>query len=136
MVRNNFYIILIATLSIFFVSSCQKASINGDLDGRWQIMEIERNNEISNVKDQQLYYSFYLHVCTLTYYGGVFTEANLSYDKNLILLDFPYINTPVGMSDLNNYGIYSNPVEFKVVYLDKKKLIMQNDESLITLRKF
>lgn len=118
------------------ISGCQKASINGDLDGRWQIIEIETDNEIEDVKDNQLYYNFYMHVCNLSYYGGVFTEAVLSYDNNIIELFFPYIQTDYGEMVLTQYGIYSNPVKFKVVYLDKKKLVMQNDNVIITCRKF
>lgn len=99
-------------------------------------MEIETEGEIESVKDKQLYYNFYLHVCNLSYYGGVYTDGNFHYEDNKITLDFPYINTEEGVETLARYGIYSNPETFIVVYLDKKKLIMENDESLITLRKF
>lgn len=32
---------IIAVLLVLIVSACRKTSINGDLDGRWQIMKIE-----------------------------------------------------------------------------------------------
>lgn len=123
-------------LSLLTAVCCQKAPINGHLDGRWQIMEIEHQEKVENIADSQFYYNFYLHVCNLSYYGGVLSEANFIYKDNLIYLDFPYVETPEGLYNLTKYGIYSNPVEFEVMYLDKKKLIMRNDESLITLRKF
>ena len=136
---NRHFLVLLFFISViipFMISGCQKASINGDLDGKWQIMEIETDHEIEDVKDNQLYYNFYMHVCNLSYYGGVFSEAVLSYENNTLRLFFPYIHTDYGVTVLTQYGIYSNPVEFKVVYLDKKKLVMQNDKVIITCRKF
>ena len=134
-IKNIILLSLLVFLPLFLIG-CQKDSINGHLDGRWQIMEIETDGEVNEVKDQQLYYNFYMHVCNLSFYGGVFAEANFILENNIIYLSFPYINTPDRFESLSNYGIYSNPVEFRVVYLDKKKLIMENDESIITCRKF
>lgn len=135
--RSSFTLIL--TLLGLFLSgmvSCQKDSVNGNLDGRWQILEIETPNGVKNVKDQQLYYNFYMHVCNLSYYSGIFAEANFFFEDNTITLEFPYLNTTQHYDRLQEYGIYSNPVLFHVSYLDKKKLIMENDESIITCRKF
>ena len=128
-------IYLAGLLTIF--NACQKAPINGHLDGRWQILEIEEKGESENVKDRQLYYNFYLHVCSLSFYGGNVTNGNMKYDGNDLFLDFPYITTPEGMTALRRYGINSNPVEFHVAYLDKNKLILKEGEDIvITLRKF
>lgn len=129
---------LLLLIFVSFWSGCQKSPINGDLDGKWQILEIEYKNETFPVKDKQLYYNFSLHVCNLSYYGGSFTDGNLTFINNKIYLNFPYILSSEGLSRLNQYGIYSNPVEFKVEFLDKKKLIMKEDDNniIITLRKF
>ena len=116
--------------------SCQKASINGDLDGRWQIMEFEKAGVVENVKNEQLYYNFYMHVCNLSYYGAIFTEANLTYDKSTLTLQFPYINSEEAEQKLKSYGIYSNPVTFHVEHLSKGKLILKEGDLIITLRKF
>ena len=139
MVRSFFkYYLFVVILGITLLfTGCQKSPINSDLDGRWQIMEMEINGELNNVKDQQLYYNFYLHVCNLSYYGWIVTEANFYYEENTIILDFPYITTDAEMKKLEKYGISSNPVKFDVVYLDKKKLILkEGDNVVITLRKF
>lgn len=134
-VKKHIVFMLLAML-ILCITGCQKAPINGDLDGRWQLMEIETFEGVKDIADDQLYYSFYLHVCNLSYYGGFYTEGNFIFENNLLIIDFPYIKEDISDSSLPRFGIFSNPVEFKVVYLDKKKLIMENDESLITLRKF
>ncbi|MCH5229180.1 MAG: lipocalin-like domain-containing protein [Muribaculaceae bacterium] len=121
---------------VLIIAGCQKAPINGDLDGRWQILTIETEEGVFDVKDRQFYYNFYMHVCNLSVYGGIITEANLLYEDDRIFLNFPYIETPEEYFHLTEFGIYSNPVEFQVLYIDKKGLVMQSEESLITLRKF
>lgn len=127
--------LLILTSYIFLsVSSCQKSPINGDLDGRWQIMEIFP--EPGNVADWQHYMSFYMHVCKLTSYGSIFTDGNLRYENNEIFLDFPYVKESEDIEKLKTYGIYSNPVIFKIEHLDKKSLILKEGDIVITLRKF
>ena len=136
MVKKIIYFNIAILIGLLILPACQKSPINGDLDGRWQIMEIERNGEVKEVKEDQLYYNFYMHVCNLSSYGEINPEANFNFENNTIELSFPYVNTETGMRRLNLFGIYSNPVEFEVLYLDKKKLIMENDECLLTLRKF
>lgn len=37
---------------------------------------------------------------------------------------------------LKQYGIYHNPVTFEIVTLNKKHMILKNDDAVITLRKF
>ena len=133
---NKNILLSVALLIILFLSGCNKKSINGDLDGRWQIMEIERNGVSEYVKDQQLYYNFYLHVCNLSWYGFFYTDGNMKYEDKTLWLQFPYINTPQGIEKLKDYGIYSNPVTFQVELLTKSKLILKEGDLIITLRKF
>ena len=122
---------------IFFISSCQKAPINGDLDGMWQIMEVDPEPDEILIPER-LYYNFYLHVVQLTYYGGAFTTGNLIYDKEKGIIQIEFPNAPAldSILKLRQYGVYTNPVIFQVEYLDKNKLILKNDEATVTLRKF
>lgn len=129
--------ILFVFLSITgFFAGCQKASINGYLDGRWQIIEFEENGKAENIKDQQLYYNFNLHVVSLSTYGEYYTDGNMLFKDNILWMDFPYLQTPEGELLLTRYGIYSNPVEFDIIKLTKETLIMKNGGLIITLRKF
>lgn len=138
MVKKNIRNILTLPLFMIFLGlcNCTKAPMNGHLDGRWQILEIEENGQVRNVKDDQLYYNFYMHVCALSYYGNYLTEANMRYENDEIWLQFPYVQTPEGYERLKSYGIYSNPVTFNVEYLSRSKLIMKEGDVIITLRKF
>lgn len=136
-ISNHIFLPIVLIGLLFLFNGCQKSSINGDLDGRWQIMEMEINGVTKNIKDQQLYYNFYLHVCNLSGYGGIVTEANFSLSNNFIFLNFPYITNDAGREKLERFGIFSNPVEFEIVFLNKKKLIIkEGDNIIITLRKF
>ena len=55
---------IIAVLLILIVSACGKMPINGDLDGRWQIMKIEyASGEEEN--PERAYYSVALHTINL-----------------------------------------------------------------------
>lgn len=129
-------VLLLAFTGLSVSQSCQKSSINGDLDGRWQVMEIIVDDHSYNAKDQQLYYNFYLHVCNLSYYGGVYTEGNLDYDGSNLKISFPYLEYGEPTANLKRFGIYSNPVEFTILSIDKKRLVIESDESIVILRKF
>lgn len=114
---------------------CQKAPINGDLDGQWQIMSVEPEAP-ETIISERLYYCFYMHSCMLTYYGGVATNGKFIYKDDVITMEFPYATTPSLKAQLKQYGIYSNPVTFTIEHLDKKKLILRDGDVVVTMRKF
>lgn len=120
-------------------TSCRKASDNGKLDGQWQIMSIEElpSGEIKTL-DQQLYICLNLHVMHLTNNEGVCCSGNMTYDKSggKLSCDFPYDTTSESIKGLRQWGIYSNPVNFEVVELNGKKLVLKSDASIITCRRF
>ena len=124
---------LILVLSLLF--SCQKAPINGDLDGMWQVMEVSPPPKEILIEGR-LYYNFSLHVCALSSYGAGFTTGNMHYEGNLLTLDFPYAFSQENILKLKQYGINSNPVNFTVEYIDKNLLILKDGDTTVTLRKF
>ena len=135
--KNIFCRVFTGLILILSVVSCQKAPINGDLDGQWQVMEVTPEApEI--IIPERLYYAFSLQNCQLTYYGGVFTSGILTYNKgeDSFIIDFPHANSQESIATLEQYGIYSNPVVFKIEFLDKQKLILKDGEVRVVLRKF
>ena len=51
------------------ISSCDKAPINGKLDGRWQLMTIEYTN--GKIEEcNRIYYSIQLHLVEISAKGG------------------------------------------------------------------
>ncbi|MDE6096993.1 MAG: lipocalin-like domain-containing protein [Muribaculaceae bacterium] len=118
------------------VAGCQKSPINGDLDGQWQVMSVDPEPSDKVISDR-IYYCFYLHTCQLSIYDiGIWTAGNMTYDGENLTLDFPNANSSESVSKLKHYGIYTNPVTFNIEYLDNKKLVLRNGETVVTLRKF
>lgn len=127
---------LLFAFSIMLISfSCQKAPINGDLDGQWQVMDVTPE-PIDKPIDERIYYCFSLHVCQLSYYDGVFTTGNMSFDGKTLYLDFPNATSIFNAQKLAQYGITENPITFTVEHLDKKSLILRHGDTTVTMRKY
>lgn len=135
--NNTAYIfsILLVFLTMVVIPSCQKAPINGDLDGQWQVMNVTPEPDDKPIQER-IYYCFNLHVCNLTYYGEVFTSGNMQFDGKTLYLDFPNANSELSLRRLPQYGINENPITFTVEHLDKKSLILRHGDTVVTMRKF
>lgn len=127
--------ILLAAVMSLTVFSCNKAPINGKLDGQWQVMSIENADGTVSTPDRH-YYCFNLHIAQLTSVGAGGYSANMVYDDSVIALDFPYNKSEQQIKALAAWGIDANPVNLKVVTLTSKKLVMQTATTTITCRKF
>lgn len=129
-------LILAATFILLGFSSC-KLSINGDLDGQWQVMTVEPEVTEQPIKNR-LYFCFYQHICQLTAYNeSVLFTGNMKYDEGKTLyIDFPKASSPLCAEQLKQYGINSNPVNFVVEHISRNKLILRDGETIVTLRKF
>lgn len=135
---KNLYLHIVICFLFILPTACQKAPINGDLDGQWQVMEVYPTPD-ATIIPTRIYYCFSLHTCQLSYYGnGVWTSGNMTYDTSTLTLEFPYLDpsSEEVNSKLRQYGIYSNPVTFTIEHLDKNKLILRDGEVTISLRKF
>lgn len=123
------------SLAVVLLVNCQKSPINGDLDGQWQVVDVDPKEE-GPLGDTTLYYCFSLHVCQLSKTGGVYTSGNMVYEGESLGLDFPYAKSQTAIAKLKQYGIYENPVTFEIIHLDNKKLILKNGDVVVTMRKF
>lgn len=125
------FLLVFVSMCSFF--SCQKAPINGDLDGQWEVTDVIVDGD--NLKDEtRRFYNFYLHVCMLSYYGGTFTFANMVYDGETLSLDFPSPSEDETQA-LRNFGITTNPITFAVDFSDRHHLTLYNDKSTVVLIK-
>jgi lipoprotein len=132
---------LIALFSLIVLSaclsSCQKSPINGNLDGQWQVMLVEPEPVAPDpMFNTRLYYCFYMHVCQLSIPGGVWIDGNMNYTGKKLSIDFPKELNSLELNALSQYGIDTNPIVFDIEHLDRKKLILRNGETVVTLRKF
>lgn len=135
-IRRTLPVIILAVLffSVFF-AGCKKDYINGDLDGLWQLDEITVKGEDVPV-DGRRYWSFSFHVVQLSEYGGAVSKGNLSYDGSSVCVDFPFDQSEEGALLIRKWGVYENPVTFRVDYLDSSTLKMTAGDVSLRLRKF
>lgn len=140
----NIYILPVLLMCIAAVSSlcsCQKKGINGELDGMWQVMDVEvlgAGDEPVVFHPDQHYYCFQLHVCQLRVRNGIMRglTGNLAYDGKTVALDFPYADTPEQLSQLTEWGIYGDRQTFRMTRLDGHTLVMASEQAIVTCRRF
>ena len=87
-----------------FICSCGKFDINGDLDGMWHLRTVEdltENGEVTQVKEQCVYYSVQQHLITVKrLYGNDSPEIYM-----------PHIGRFIHTGDsliLHNFRIFQN----------------------------
>lgn len=130
----------IAALGLIIIGTgCRKRSPNGKLDGQWQVqtVEVRATSEVTEPYPK-LYYAMNLHVVSLR--GSTSATGNMHYskDEGEVTMDFPYLGDKVeGPSKpLAPYGIYRNPVTFRVLKLTGSQLVLESEESVVTMRRF
>ena len=102
--KKGFIIILLAVLA----SACGKLPINGDLDGRWQIMKIEYASGEEDTPERA-YYSIALHTINLMQVGGGNQSGNMEYTGDSLFVTMP-ISTK---EDLLPFGMDSTTFRCK-----------------------
>lgn len=126
------------------LTGCQKHDINGDLDGLWQIMEIEQLGPSGEVQAtitpaEGRYMSFQLHVCQLRNPDGPIGKqgtANMTFDGGTLTLDFPYATTEYDTERLTQWGIYTLQPVFTIETLDRSSLVMTSAHARLHCRRF
>lgn len=112
-------------------SACSKLPINGDLDGQWQVQQIEyRSGETETPK--QTYYNFSLHTVNLMQVGGSFAAGNMQYSGDSL-----WISMPVSpLEKLRPFGMNQKDTRFAVEKLTSSHLVLQSDYARLSFRKF
>lgn len=146
--RRLLYILIMC--SIF--AACDKLPANGDLDGMWQVMEIEHNGKVKNMQMERVYMSIQLKLFELTdvqevaasRFYGYFEHKGDSlklwqfsrYSHNETAADDNIPFTEKELPILNKWGFYSLKESFKVEKLTKDLLIIKSDSARIKYIKF
>lgn len=129
--------ILLISLASVCVASCQKSPINGFLDGQWQVMNVEPEQEpLFSEFDTNLYYCFSLHVCQLSIPGKVWITGNMTYSENNLTISFPKELSYAEYMVLRQYGITNNPMIFSVEEKNNNIMLLKSENSTVTLRRF
>lgn len=151
--------IILTLLLILTHTSCEnKWPDNGDLDGMWQLMTIERNGEITNSKNDKVYWSVRSNLLQLSQVNGSRMYAHFEcHDGMFIVKDLCYLSPNAQPGDNDNWipseeshilkpwGICpvtdTNHPErltqtFRVGMIRSDKMILHADEYILTFRKF
>ena len=120
-----------AVLLSLIVSSCGKMPINGDLDGRWQIMKIEYASGEEEVPERA-YYSVALHTINLMKVGVSNQTGNMEYTGDSLFVVMPISK----VEDLLPFGMNGTEQRFGVKELTSNHLVLQSDYARLQFRKF
>ncbi len=149
--------ILFSLIVVLVLSACDKLPKNGDLDGMWQLMTIEKTGmSPENVKSKKLYYSFQLDLVQFndantqsdrTAYYAYFNHKGDSLSLNTLCKpctnesedddNVPFTQEEIEVQQvMASWGIYTLNPRFKVMKLDSDAMILQSEEVRLTFRKF
>ena len=122
---------IIGALLLLMAGACGKMPINGDLDGRWQIMKIEYASGEEEVPERA-YYSVALHTINLMKVGVSNQTGNMEYTGDSLFVVMPISK----VEDLLPFGMNGTEQRFGVKELTSKHLILQSDYARLEFRKF
>lgn len=132
---------LLFLLLLLGISSCDKAPINGKLDGRWQLMTIEY--EDGRIEEcYRIYYSIQLHLVEISDKGGkggTFIGRFSYKDDEVTMSDFRRRGQEeelATLAELQTFGISLPLTHFKVEKATSEKLILKSDYARLNFRKF
>ena len=113
------------------VSACGKPPINGDLDGRWQIMKIAYASGEEETPERA-YYSVALHTINLMKVDVTSQTGNMEYTGDSLFVVMPVSK----VEDLLPFGMNGTEQRFGIKELTSKHLVLQSDYARLEFRKF
>ena len=122
---------IIGALLLLMASACGKMPINGDLDGRWQIMKIEYASGEEEVPERA-YYSVALNTINLMKVGVSNQTGNMEYTGDSLFVVMPISK----VEDLLPFGMNGTEQRFGVKELTSNHLVLQSDYARLEFRKF
>lgn len=137
--------IAITALCLSFICSCDKKPMNDDLDGNWQLLDINYKNStgiydsIVSKKEQKVFFAFQLKLMNVS---NILSRFRYTKDS-LFLYDFyrrGYPNDTLITDEhtkiLNDVGIDGNKADFKIETLNSHTLKLSSDYAKLLFRKF
>ena len=143
MKKSLIYILSVVVALLVFQSCELETSDNGDLDGNWQLMQIDTiaTGGSYNVKDHQLFYSVQVRLlCLRAYNDNVSSDMYFHFEHTADSLKLKpassdgHVMYPVPM--LRPYGINKEQEAFKIMLLNSDRMQLRSDSLLLTFRKF
>ena len=133
----------ILSLLAVIMTSCDKAFVNGDLDGMWRLVKVEK--EGAELYPENIYYSFQRHLVMMGVYGeegmptnfymGVFARNGCCMLMNNFYR-YPGVEGECDPEELENLYIFGNEVEFIIENLGSEILVMSAGNVRYSFRKW
>lgn len=137
---KTIYMLLAAVLLLTVGTGCRRMSHNGDLDGNWRLkaITVTSTGEVID-PGEKCFMAINLELMQLRAPGLPGTQAAIvtgvmDYDEDAGRLTVEFRKN-AEKRYLERFGIYSNPVTFKVS-VNRKKLVLTSPESVLELRRF
>lgn len=133
-VRHISLLLLLCVLFAF--AACEKRPVNGDLDGQWQLVGIERDGVFTPGDGR--YLRIQLDVAQLARSGWVPYEGTgkMTHTGDVLTIDFVNCHTAEDLAMLQAWGVYENPSVYKIEELTSKRLVLKAGNTKSTWRKF
>ncbi len=143
MKKNIIYILSVA-LSLLVFQSCElETSDNGNLDGNWQLMQIDTlaTGGRNDVKEQQLFYAVQVRLlCLNAYHTNAESNLYFHFEHTADSLKLKPASSDghvmYSVSALRPYGINKEQEAFKIMLLNSDRMQLRSDSLLLTFRKF
>lgn len=127
-------IIAITALLLTIFAGCRRVSHNGAIDGHWVITAIETTADGSVRHPRSFTVNIQDELFQLR--GAQVLTGEISYDEGAHKLGVDFRPADeVSPANLQEYGIWSNPVVFDVD-VNRRHLILKTPESVITCKRF
>lgn len=126
---------------ILLACSCRNTSINGHLDGMWQLMSIDRTDgTYTDTKEKRIYYNVKLHLMQLRQQGGStylgrFTQTDDSLFIYNMVLDGNNAQAAT-LDDLAPFGLFDTYERFGIEKLTAQRMVLRSRNALLTFRKW
>ena len=129
---------------------CDKVPMNGDLDGQWQLMEIQTPEGTRDVRDSRTYLSIQLHLCQWNHINMAYYSYFVHKGDSIRFYNFVHSSlhrtkeddnervTAKEMSEglMDAWGIHSCDARYRIMQLNADKLELESADTLLFFRKF
>lgn len=150
MLMNKILFRILPVLLLVFTGCDRKWPMNGPLDGQWQLLTVETkaDGQVTNRKEEQLFFRFQLELLMLTDLGGNgygTYVGRMKYDRKTQTVVIREMNVrknsgdsgiPATPEQLSPFGLNNGQTHFRVVEANRKRLVLESDYARLTLRKF
>jgi hypothetical protein len=144
MKKHFYHLFLIAALVLTLVSCEFETSNNGNLDGNWQLTEVDtlHTGGIKDMKDLQIFYAIQMRLINVSAFNNPNMEDNyyFHFEHRGDSLIFKTANsegkTMYTTQQLQPFGLNKEAEHFKIISLSSNNMILQSEMLLLKFRKF